>query len=360
MFGIWRTLLAIEVVAFHLLFVHFVGAYAVFSFFVLSGFLMTAIVQKTYGYTAGGFARYLGNRALRLYPSYGFALLVSIALIAALGTNVVQNYHPAMTLPATASEWLENLTMIFPAIVPRDVMPRLVPLAWALTVEIVYYILIGIGISRTRGLTWWWFGVSLAYLAVAQTLQHPRDVAGELIPIYQYSAIPAGSLPFSVGALVWHYRTALHRQLSRFNVDNPVKLIVGRWVVYVAIAAVQSQTGWTPLVMTGNWLNIALSSLIVCTLFHCDPPDRMRKVDKAIGDFSYPIYLLHMQMGLLAAMLLFGAPVEGRSLRSLAMFAVGLLMTITVGAVCARLIDPVAERLRTRIKHHTATPVTGK
>lgn len=47
-------LLAFEVVVFHLLSVPIIGRYAVMSFFVLSGFLMTTIMHQTYGYTLKG------------------------------------------------------------------------------------------------------------------------------------------------------------------------------------------------------------------------------------------------------------------------------------------------------------------
>lgn len=360
MFGIWRTLLAIEVVAFHLLFLPFIGAYAVFSFFVLSGFLMTQIVHGTYGYTPGGFARFLGNRALRLYPSYWFALIVSIALIGLVGSSRVAAYHPAIAMPATAVAWVENLTMVFPAIVPRDVLPRLIPLTWALTVEIVYYVLIGLGLSRTRTMTWFWLAASIAYMIAAQSLHHPKDAVDEIIPIFQYSAIAAGSLPFALGGLVWHYHAALRGLLDRVRLDDPRVLIVARWLLYVSIAIIQSRLGWKPLVMAGNWLNVGLSGLIVCTLFHTRPGPRLRTLDKAVGDFSYPIYLLHMQMGLLAAVLLFGGPVTGRSLDSLAVFALGLFLTCLVGAVCAQVIDPAAERLRTRIKQRAAVAAPAR
>lgn len=356
MFGIWRTLLAIEVVAFHLLFLPFIGAYAVFSFFVLSGFLMTQILHATYGYSPGGLARYLGNRALRLYPSYWFALLASIALIGIAGAPLVAAYHPAIVMPETATAWIENLTMIFPAVVPRDVMPRLIPLTWALTVEIFYYVLIGVGFSRTRTITWLWLAASIAYVVAARSLHHPRDSVDEIIPIFQYSAIAAGSLPFALGALVWHYHRELHELLDEFRISDPRVLIAFRWALYVVIAVIQAQFGWKGLVMVGNWLNVGLSGLIVCTLFQTRPGPRWRAIDKAVGDYSYPIYLLHMQMGLLAAVLMFGGPVTGRSLNSLAVFAVGLLFTGMAGTVCARLIDPVAERLRIRIKQRAPLP----
>lgn len=359
MFGIWRTLLAIEVVAFHLLFVPFIGAYAVFSFFVLSGFLMTAIVHGTYGYSAGGFARYLGNRALRLYPNYWIALLVSVALVVALGGATVLRYHSAIGMPGTAGAWGENLSMVFPDIVPRDALPRLVPLAWALTVEIVYYVLIGLGISRTPATTWLWLIFSIAYILFAFTLHHPRDAAGEIIPIFQYSAIPAGSLPFSIGALVWHYRTALQRQLEQMRVGDPRLLCVARWLLYLVIAAAQALLGWKALVMVGIWLNVGISGLIVCALYHARPTDRLRGIDKAIGDFSYPIYLLHLQMGIVAAVLLFGEPVTGRSVQSLAVFVFGLVLTIAVGTICARIVDPAVERVRHRIKQRRLPTVAA-
>ncbi len=360
MFGIWRTLLAIEVVAFHLLFLPFIGAYAVFSFFVLSGFLMTHIVHGTYGYTPGGLARYLGNRALRLYPSYWFALLISIALIGIVGAQLVAAYHPAITMPSTTIAWIENLTMIFPAVVPRDVMPRLIPLTWALTVEIVYYVLIGLGLSRTRKITWLWLAASIAYVVAARSLHHPKDAVDEIIPIFQYSAVAAGSLPFALGSLVWHYHQDLSARLDRLHIGDPRALIVVRWLLYIVIAVVQARFGWKGLVMVGNWLNIGLSGLIVCTLFHTRPTPRWRAIDKAVGDYSYPIYLLHMQMGLLAAVLLFSGPVSGRSLNSLAVFALGLLLTCLAGTVCARMIDPAVERLRTRIKQRPAVPAPAQ
>lgn len=339
MFGIWRTLLAVEVVAHHLLKMPIIGFYAVFSFFVLSGFLMTAIMHGSYGYSAAGFARYLTNRALRLFPSYWFAVIVSLVVIAWLGADIVARYNPAMAVPQTPGEWAENVSMIFWNWIPKDETPRLVPLTWALTVEISYYILIGLGASRTRLRTVVWLGLSLVYVVVIRQI-YPQGGG------YLYEAIPAGSLPFSVGALAWHYRREVQDALGRFHLGDPRLLIVARWMLYGAIVTVQAQTGWKFLTMLGNWLNIGLSALIICSLFAVRPEGRLRRIDKAIGDFSYPIYLLHLQMGLVASIILFGEPTRGGP----ALFALGLLLTVVLGLVCARVIDPAVERLRTRVK----------
>jgi hypothetical protein len=67
-----------------------------------------------------------------------------------------------------------------------------------------------------------------------------------------------------------------------------------------------------------------------------------------------------MQMGLLAAVLLFGGPVTGRSLNSLTVFGLGLFLTCLAGTVCARLIDPAVEQMRSRIKQRPAVPTPGQ
>lgn len=339
MFGIWRTLLSIEVVAHHLLGVPVIGFYAVFSFFVLSGFLMTAVMHGTYGYSPAGFARYASNRALRLFPSYWFALLVSLALIAISGGAIVARYNPAMTVPPTLQSWAANISMIFWNILPKEELPRLVPLTWALTVEISCYVLIGLGASRTRLTSWLWLLVALAYVVIIRRL-HPEG--GDWL----YAAIPAGFLPFSIGALAWHYREEVRALLAHLKIGDPRLLIGGRWLLYAAIMAAQAQTGWKWLTMFGNWLNIGASALIVCALFAVRTGDKLRTFDKSIGDFSYPMYLLHIQMGLVASLLLFNGPAPPGA----GVFTLGLFLTLLLGIVCARVIDPAVERLRTQIK----------
>jgi peptidoglycan/LPS O-acetylase OafA/YrhL len=208
-----------------------------------------------------------------------------------------------------------------------------------LTVEISCYFLIGLGASRTRLTSFLWLILSLVYVVVIRRL-HPEG--GDWI----YASIPAGFLPFSIGALAWHYRDEIRSTLDLLKIGDPRLLVVGRWLLYLTIMAAQAQTGWKWLTMFGNWLNIGASAFIVCALYAARPKDKLRRVDKAIGDFSYPIYLLHIQMGLVASILLFGRPAPAGP----SVFVVGLALTLLLGVVCARIIDPTVEHLRTRIK----------
>ena len=112
MFGIFRTLLALVVVAGHLGPVDSVGPYAVFGFYVLSGYLMTAIMRDRYGYTASGIGRYTANRLLRIYPVYLVALLLSLALVSLLGEATARAYHAQLGLQLPMREVWRNVFLV--------------------------------------------------------------------------------------------------------------------------------------------------------------------------------------------------------------------------------------------------------
>lgn len=101
MFGFYRTMLAIWVMVFNLLDVPIIGTYAVFSFFALSGFLMTTIMHDSYGHNLQGVMRYAENRFLRLYPTYWAAAVFSIAVIVFASTSYSVAYKDSLFIPDT-------------------------------------------------------------------------------------------------------------------------------------------------------------------------------------------------------------------------------------------------------------------
>ena len=224
MFGTYRTLLALMVVALHLGDLS-MGGYAVFGFYVLSGYLMTLIMQNNYGYSALGFYKYALNRFLRIYPIYWISIVFSAVLIWYFGERVVRGYNPAIFLPTNISDLSRN---VFLYLSPLEA-PRLTPPAWALTVELFYYVVIGVGASRNKLLTLIWFAASVAYHIVTIILGLGW---GE-----RYYTISAASLPFSTGALIFHYRP----QLSQFV--NRLKGSLYNYLPYIFFASI-----------LGNWL----------------------------------------------------------------------------------------------------------
>ena len=79
MLGLVRTIFALMVMAYHLLFGRApLGFYPVFGFYIISGYLMTLIMHESYGYTWKGRYSFAVNRFLRLYPQYWTAAAISL------------------------------------------------------------------------------------------------------------------------------------------------------------------------------------------------------------------------------------------------------------------------------------------
>jgi peptidoglycan/LPS O-acetylase OafA/YrhL len=193
MLGTLRFVLALLVVMNHLWLptANKVGAHAVIGFYVVSGFLMTSILCETY-IGPGGRVRYFANRFLRLFPGYWFVVLLSLAGLVAY-PGYFGNVHSAIRIPQTGYEWLQNATLFDLIYAPL----RLVPPAWSLSVEWVFYILIGVGISSRAGWTIaWWLASGTYTIFLIMTGATFGD---------RYTPPVAASLFFSTGAVIYHW-----------------------------------------------------------------------------------------------------------------------------------------------------------
>jgi len=268
--------------------VRYIGEYAVFGFFSLSGYLMTLIMQQNYGYTVRGIAGYGLNRFLRIYPIYWVACLISILILLLLNPENTTALNANYFLPGEARNWVKNLGLIL----KFRSSPILISPAWALTVELFFYACIGLGLSRSRRIVLIWFSVS-----VVSTVYM---VASDASWGQRYFTIQAASLPFSTGAVIYHWREELSEKLG-FLVTNSVVpalmmvLILGNWAVGDYLG---TQRHWN------FYINYALCCLMIPVLFRrTELTCISRQFDSWLGDLSYPIYLVHAPLGF---MLLYG------------------------------------------------------
>ena len=111
MFGTLRTLLALNVVLLHIFNIPNLGNSSVSVFFLLSGFLMTLIMKEKYNYNLSGFKFFWINRILRLYPIYYVIIILTVILLILFPEA---RTHPKSYLPNSFSEWIPNLTLIYP------------------------------------------------------------------------------------------------------------------------------------------------------------------------------------------------------------------------------------------------------
>ena len=338
MFGILRTLLAINVVAFHLLDVRFIGPLAVYSFFILSGFLMTLIMQKTYGYTTIGLKRYITNRFLRLFPAYWLLLIITISCIFFIGQDYVSSVHSSMLIPRSLSELLANIFMFFPR--GTDYPSRLSPAAWALTIEMFFYFLIGLGFSYNKKTTMLWLVISVLYLLYQNFY---LGVLG-----FEYGSIYSASLPFALGAVVFHFQGTL----AKFNI--PTSLFLSLFVTNIVFLGsaelyVDKQAIWK-LGIVGTALNMLFTVFLISNLYRLKISKNLRNIDKEIGDLSYPIYVFHWTAAALCSWLLFRDNVELTMVQSIIVFSASLLLSVMVALVLNRSLNNTIEYLREKQK----------
>jgi peptidoglycan/LPS O-acetylase OafA/YrhL len=275
MFGIFRFALALLVVIYHLSDHHVAGWYSVYAFYVLSGFLMTLVIAKKYRLTATGIGNFTLNRVLRIYPPYLAVVAATLLVlqIPSLAERARELYDIA--IPRGSLAWFENLFIW--GWHRQD--PKLVPQVWTVFRELSYCVLLFFPFARFRWLTLAWLAGSLVYAATT--------VVRGLALLDVYTTFSAASLAYSMGACLYHFHGSLRR------ITHPLgPLICLAAIAPFAFEAIRPQwfahTSVIPL-----YVNLGLSTWLVLLLSGLNGPLQWQRIDRYLGNLSYPVYLWH-------------------------------------------------------------------
>jgi peptidoglycan/LPS O-acetylase OafA/YrhL len=299
--GLVRMALAMAVLLGHLPLAHYQfinAAAAVQGFYVVSGFYMALVLDGKYK-NAGLF---YSNRLLRLAPTY--IVMMGVAAIALWGLNASATttqeiFARAFSHPMTALVMgLENIfvlgqELLFWITIGPDgalalnttgALPNqtttlawqalLLPQAWSISMELMFYALA----PWLARLSWRW----LALIALASiTLRLSGALApvsyaiwaGRLFPtalfLFLFGMLAHRALPF-VGRLTKAFGWIANALVLAIVIALPLSGIPGpaqRWIVYFAIA---------------------IASPFLFNAF------KDNRIDRWIGDLSYPLYLAHL------------------------------------------------------------------
>lgn len=343
MLGTLRFVLAALVVVAHLWQKpYWVGSYAVFVFYMISGYLMTLVMTRKYGYSGDGVLRFCLNRMLRIYPAYYLAAALSAALIMYAGQDFATAVNKALYLPEEHAELFGNLALV--SLSPTT-GSRLVPPAWALGVELCFYLLIAAGLGRSRRVAAWWAAVSVA--VTVGMLVAGADYGT------RYFSLPAASLPFSLGALLLHYREEIAARLRVVSLGAACGLYLGALALPAAFWLAHG--GFAGPFHPQNlffYLNLAAGFVLLAKLIETRRlPLISRGWDARLGDLSYPIYLLHWPVGLFVAYALFGSPEK-----NLALLAVSAPLLLLVSYAVNRWVEAPIETLRQVLARERPAP----
>lgn len=287
MFGTYRLALSILVLVTHLGSVEIFAGQAVWAFFMLSGFLITGVLNTRYGYTAAGLTEFALGRALRLMPTYWLSVAVALACMSLL-TPVLdpQRINSAFGWPESAGQWFSALALLGQSIGGVGRIERAPsPSAWAVEVEVLLYLISCLWLSRNGRLAWRTAVACLMLFPVLwlagkglMRLGYP-DIAGQLT----YSFLPAALLPYALGACIWHQRERLSGLVA-----TPMRLATAAAGIAVCALLVSRIS-----VTAAYILSLPIMAFVTASLANHAGRPRARAIDDFLGHMSYPVYLLH-------------------------------------------------------------------
>jgi peptidoglycan/LPS O-acetylase OafA/YrhL len=282
------------------------GNVGVFAFFVLSGFVIAEACHRFY---PGAPLRFFGNRLLRIYPTYWIACAVAMAIYLALG-------HPELRLDAVSV--IANLNILY---APAGTFFWL-SLIWAVGIELRFYFV-------------------AALLSAAQRLL-PRA------PALVFGAFGAGALAL--------YLVTVASDYTRFATFRHAPFFMLGMAAYYAVVC-RSRRGTLVTLLTlpfaihsyyaYNLEQLTTTLLFVATIAAMAPlgrmvvSQRMARLDKVLGDLTYPLYLTHWPVVYLVEKTL---PLQGFA----AYCAIGALSLLLTGGVL--LLEQPVTRLRDRVR----------
>jgi len=264
--------------------------HAVFSFYVLSGFLMTLILNHTYGFGPVNFARFWANRFLRLYPAY--ATVIAITVLHILLVGPLTQLHGLIVLPDNLPDWLANLSMFGIAgfTAAQISTAILIPNAWSLSVELFCYLLLSIYFARSRQRA-----LAMLVGGIVITGAELVRVAVQAPPYYDfqnhYGVLQAGIIPFAAGSLAYFYRGSPWLRFSRAGILGLLVL----WAANCILAHVFEFHRY----VSSLYVAAVINAVLVPMMFSFDAAHPKHPWTRALGGIAYPIFVSHILIGTL-------------------------------------------------------------
>ena len=262
-------------------------------FFVISGIL----ISKSYEHTES-FHNYLRNRCLRIFPGLWACLVVSVAVILALGVGSLGR----ITAPGWLLWWAAQMSIFqnFQATFLRPPITNLNPSLWTIPIELEFYIVLpalyGILRLRSRLGNMRLLAIALASLAVQQLIVNSHQSVAQ-VRVYSW-------LNVTLAPYLWMFLMGVAIQRNWSTVRG---WLFGRahwWgLAYLMVCAA---TGWLRVGTGGNNISpvylLPLAGLVVSLAMSAPQLSNMilRHHDVSYGLYLYHMLVIYLLMGLAA------------------------------------------------------------
>jgi peptidoglycan/LPS O-acetylase OafA/YrhL len=297
-------------------------------FFVISGYVIACSAE---GADPRSFLR---RRAQRLLPAAWVCASLSALALLAFGGDTPANL---------AGQWLRSM-LFWPLGDAID------PSYWTLGIEVAFYLLVaarlrgGASPARIERVAWWIGGASAAFWA-ALFAAGLLDGSWASERLAQLLLLPHGCF-FAIGMLV----QAGHRSgFTRRRVAG-LALFLGAAVLEILAHAVRHAAD-VHMAVDAVWplaaFGAGLAVMLLCRLLQPGIA-RWSGVATTLGLMTYPLYLLHQQVGaaIVASLARMGAPAEAGLVSA-------LLLSLALSWACVRFAEPplraaIGQALRAR------------
>jgi peptidoglycan/LPS O-acetylase OafA/YrhL len=345
-FGVYRYCLALLVVLDHAgpTQFAFTGEYAVFAFYLLSGYVVAYSLDHEYFRTGGGLWRYFLNRILRVYPLYwvvfSFALWITILFPIQSREIIAQNGVPDKLLDWSKNIFTFGMVNAWTGEIPLNAghtMPLVVGPAWSLGVELSYWLVMPL-LLTVPAARWGMMLFALIYTIAVCRFSIASTLIGSQSVRY-YSAL-AASLPFSLGLALF-----IRKRHHKINIGHLIG--IGSMMAFVIVMGIQPRLPY-PLQLAAFYLSIALNLTIVSYLSgFCQNglAPSWRKLDGICGHIAFPLYLLHVPTIILLHVIL---PSLGN--HNCGVFLISMLSSSVLAWFAYRVVEVRVERWRSIVK----------
>lgn len=316
--GLLRLLLALSVVAVHcgsILHMKFVGGQiAVQSFYIISGFYMSLILNEKY--VGGGVKSYrlfITNRLLRLYPIYWLILIATVVYCLVTGYNNNWQVIPKFEFYASVKFNLKTLTFLifanlfiigqalvmFLGISPEtgglyfttnfmNSNPQLynflfIGQAWTLELEILFYLIAPFIVRRKLKTI-----IALILLSIICRFVI-YDYIGLKNDPWTYRFFPTEIAFFLTGCLSYQIYTRIKTIAIKRTISLSIfAFVIGLTLVYPFLPGIK--VGFMPFSLK----ELFYFFVVMCTIPFLFTYFKNSKLDTRLGELSYPVYISHL------------------------------------------------------------------
>lgn len=351
--GILRTLLALSVVLIHTYGQVFVsGQDAVQLFYVISGFLISYVLLEAKSYP--DLKLFFLNRYLRLYPIYILVAALVLCTYWIVGGVWYVDISFLRQLPTSADlvlllsnlfifgqDWVMFMAadqghLSFTEDFSKSALPLakglLVPQAWTLGLELTFYLVAPFVLTRKNLIVFLLVGSVLLRLYLINIGIGYQDP-------WVYRFFPTELALFLGGALAHQILLPYYRKVLKEKLQQYSKIITYTLIVFTLIyAQISLDTTFKKILLYSGFIFL----LPFIFLFQ-----DQNKVDKWIGELSYPIYINHMLVMFWVA---YAAEQLALPVNNIYYPIVVIVFSVLFAIILNMIVQSWVEKIRTTIK----------